>query len=177
MGASDSAARGKRTATPRRASIPPAQSGPRRASRPHDRLHDESLTWPPASRDARDPEKPPLEAFATILKQTRPRAPHGLRPASYISGDCPAKELLQGRPDVLPHAAGDQRASTPTGAGTARRPLRALREPYFADHRGQGLRGIRGADAGTAEAGAGRRGGVGKQPARRTRDRRQRSHL
>jgi len=49
----------------------------------------------------------------------------------------PAKEFLQGRSDVLPHSAGDQRAGAPTGAGTARRPVRALREPDFADHRGE----------------------------------------
>jgi len=67
---------------------------------------------------------------------------------------------------VLPHAAGDQCAGAPTGAGTARRPVRALWEPYFADHGGKGLRGICGADAGTAEAGARHRGRAREQPAR-----------
>ena len=116
-------------------------------------------------------------AFSITPSGDPGRVNYGFRSAPHVPGNRPAEELLQSRPDVLSHAAGDQRAGAATGAGIARRPVRAFRQPDLADHRRQDFRGVRRTDAGPAPARAGRDRGAGNQSARRTGDRGQRGHL
>ena len=126
-----------------------------------------------------------LYSFGTLSCSGPPSGPvvagppgsNGPRSAPYLPRDRSPEEFLESGADVLSNPAGDQRTGPSTRTGTEQHAVRTAWHPHLPHYRGKNLRRLRRADTRSAPPRAGYHQRARPRAARRTGDRRQRSHL